>query len=551
MKKEDNDLSLLIPDVETMNQEPLDLPPLGSVLVQVPPRCECCPQVMLDVNSGQMVPVRPNHNHKPESNLNWKLVFLLTIASAALVSIVVISQQLILRHMVANQEMMEPVTLELNIPESGWMSNEGLHHKLRYPGETNEDYMVEIIQMDDGRSVSKSQVSAAYYHISPEKYSAPKQLDHHEVKFHSPLTLKNKNDITLIQDGMYWSDKVINNVDPGLDEETIQAELRSLRSRKVQSLEEPTWLKCGREQNRFVTFSDGVHACARYREPHNQLVLGEVMSFYLARLLGIHNVPAVILSQVDPNNPVWKSAMSEVKSSEWRVGSIVAMIQWVEDLVRDKMPDILRKALLARTTLDGTSDDDTYSDLPSDVTHVNIRDLSVTEAAELAQWSDLVVFDYLTANYDRVASMQDAAEKENHPEVLSETVHNLAKSTRTGSLWLIDNESGMLDAYSLLYPQFVDNEAKKEANRFKTMHQDMLQTTCIFKRSTVDKIFGLYKNGDTVSVLNDFISRSEPFYEELLRSIPGQDAAYKEHFQERVEEVWTWMKQCQENVKFW
>ena len=108
-----------------MNQEPLDLPPLGSVLVQVPPRCECCPQVMLDVNSGQMVPVRPNHSHKPESNLNWKLVFLLTIASAALVSIVVISQQLILRHMVANQEMMEPVTLELNIPESGWMSNEG------------------------------------------------------------------------------------------------------------------------------------------------------------------------------------------------------------------------------------------------------------------------------------------------------------------------------------------------------------------------------------------------------------------------------------------
>ena len=97
---------------------------------------------------------------------------------------------------------------------------------------------------------------------------------------------------------MYWSNEVINNVDPGLDDDTIEAELRSLRSRKVKSLEEPTWLKCGREQNRFVTFKDGVHACARYREPHNQLVLGEVMSFYLARLLGIHNVPAVILSQV-------------------------------------------------------------------------------------------------------------------------------------------------------------------------------------------------------------------------------------------------------------
>ena len=152
--------------------------------------------------------------------------------------------------------------------------------------------------MDDSTSESNSRLSGAYYHMLPEKYTSPKKLDHHGVKFHSPLTLKSKDDVTLVEDGMYWSNEVINNVDPGLDDETIEAELRSLRSRKVKSLEQPTWLKCGREQNRFVTFKDGVHACARYREPHNQLVLGEVMSFYLARLLGIHNVPAVILSQV-------------------------------------------------------------------------------------------------------------------------------------------------------------------------------------------------------------------------------------------------------------
>ena len=81
---------------------------------------------MLDTNSGQMIPVRPAHlSSKAESNLNWKLVLLLTIASAALVSIVVISQQLILRHMGGNHDTSEPITLELNIPESGWMSNEG------------------------------------------------------------------------------------------------------------------------------------------------------------------------------------------------------------------------------------------------------------------------------------------------------------------------------------------------------------------------------------------------------------------------------------------
>ena len=41
------------------------------------------------------------------------------------------------------------------------------------------------------------------------------------------------------------------------------------------------------------------------------------------------------------------------------------------------------------------------------------------------QWSDLMLFDYLTGNYDRVASMLDGAEKERRPAVLRETVHNL------------------------------------------------------------------------------------------------------------------------------
>ena len=45
---------------------------------------------------------------------------------------------------------------------------------------------------------------------------------------------------------------------------------------------------------------------------------------------------------------------------------------------------------------------------------------------------------------------QDAAEKEDKPSILKETIHNLALSEDTGSLWYIDNESSFLDAYSLL-----------------------------------------------------------------------------------------------------
>ena len=42
--------------------------------------------------------------------------------------------------------------------------------------------------------------------------------------------------------------------------------------------------------------------------------------------------------------------------------------------------------------------------------------------------------------------MQDSAEKEDKPAILRETIHNLALSEETGSLWFLDNESSFLDA---------------------------------------------------------------------------------------------------------
>ena len=84
----------------------------------------------------------------------------------------------------------------------------------------------------------------------------------------------------------------------GPNDAQIQAQLHEIRNRKVKSLEHPDWLHCGRSPNRYVKFQDGTHACARYRNDHVEFVQGEVMAFYLARLLGITNTPAVVLSEV-------------------------------------------------------------------------------------------------------------------------------------------------------------------------------------------------------------------------------------------------------------
>ena len=119
-----------------------------------------------------------------------------------------------------------------------------------------------------------------------------------EISVQSRGTLFHQNGVKLIENGLFWSSELEHKIFPGPDDAQIQAQLHELRNRKVQSLQSPDWLHCGRNPNRYVTFQDGTHACARYRNDHAEFVQGEIMAFYLARLLGITNTPAVVLSEV-------------------------------------------------------------------------------------------------------------------------------------------------------------------------------------------------------------------------------------------------------------
>ena len=69
---------------------------------------------------------------RDQRRLNWKLMVLVMVASAALISIALISQQLIVRHW-AGAEERSPVTLQIKIPEEGWMSSQGT----KYDGTEN------------------------------------------------------------------------------------------------------------------------------------------------------------------------------------------------------------------------------------------------------------------------------------------------------------------------------------------------------------------------------------------------------------------------------
>ena len=96
----------------------------------------------------------------------------------------------------------------------------------------------------------------------------------------------------------------------------------------------------------------------------------------------------LFLFQVDSNE--WKS----VDHPEWPSKAIVALIEWLPHLTKVIMPNILRQKLL---NANKGSINIGSSVLPT---------MDETDIEHLVQWSDMLVYDYLTGNYDRVSSMQ-------------------------------------------------------------------------------------------------------------------------------------------------
>jgi hypothetical protein len=225
-------------------------------------------------------------------------------------------------------------------------------------------------------------------------------------KFQSPIKVIISRSLipkkVITEDNLYWSQWIENLMSKGLSDNNVSHFLNRIKLTKVIRVESPTWNKCGRAKNQFVVFEDGTEVCARYRYPHQYLVFGEIMSFYLSRLLGINNVPTVAL--VNTSDHIWNNVWNNSLSNEWRRNTTVALIEWIDNLRRDRMPSLILDALINNKTI--RSND------------IRLKNMTSAELVELMQWSDLLIFDYITGNYDRVASMQDAALKQNNTTIL-------------------------------------------------------------------------------------------------------------------------------------
>ncbi|KAK3103387.1 hypothetical protein FSP39_018881 [Pinctada imbricata] len=302
--------------------------------------------------------------------------------------------------------------------------------------------------------------------------------------------------------------------------------LRVIQGQVVQYLLPPTWTRCGRPKNAYIVMPDGKSMCVRYRDPHIKLVLGEVLSFYLSRFLGMDNVPVAALSRASPETRQWRNQAVNMTQMHWQNGKVVALIQWIPNLDSyssfARIPSLLLNAYQSNQSL----------------TSMSLRSLTISKSdlIDLIQWGSMIIFDYLTGHYDRFASMQDGAYEQKNQKILLDNIRNLRKS-KNSKLWLIDNESGLLDAYDLLYNDSLGGY------KFRKFHADMLRTMCVFQKPVVDAIKTLHASEEPHVQLNEFAFR----YDSLLQTLWSKSLfnLYEKKFKERVNDIYEWIKYCE------
>ncbi|CAG5118971.1 unnamed protein product, partial [Candidula unifasciata] len=115
-----------------------------------------------------------------------------------------------------------------------------------------------------------------------------------------------------------------------VSDEAADEWIKRSRSLEFNFVETASWNKCGRPKNAFAVHSDGGAVCVRYRSPNDRLLQGEVMSYWLARLLGLDNVPPAHLSITGSSQ--WEKLLHWFPELGWTKGNLVAIIMWIEEI---------------------------------------------------------------------------------------------------------------------------------------------------------------------------------------------------------------------------
>ncbi|CAN9499125.1 unnamed protein product [Ophioblennius macclurei] len=279
-----------------------------------------------------------------------------------------------------------------------------------------------------------------------------------------------------VDGGIFWSEWLEDLLPVGFSEEYARAWRQKARTCRVVKLEPG----CGRISNQLATFADGTKACVRYGINADQ-VQGETLTYYLATLLGITNLPPLALSQLSGDGEQWADVRTRIDGLQWSERAVVSLTEWISNLTGVVTPAPLRQ-------------DSGGLHPAADA----LRNKSAAELLELMQWSDLIVFDYLTANFDRLVSNLFSLQWDSR--VMERDTNNLLKTPR-GDLVFIDNEAGLVHGFRVL-------------NMWEKYHASVLNSVCVFRRRTTQRVAELHRRRDSRRRLLELYRDSEPLSQE-------------------------------------
>ncbi|XP_036007305.1 four-jointed box protein 1 [Fundulus heteroclitus] len=334
-------------------------------------------------------------------------------------------------------------------------------------------------------------VGSRDYHVNGDKERSEQREG--PVKIGSPL-----------DDGIFWSDWLEDLLPVRFTERYAEAWRNKARTSPVVKLESG----CGRISNQLATFADGSKACVRYGINADQ-VQGETLTYYLASLLGITNLPPLALSQLNSDGAQWAGVRTRIHVLQWSDRAVVSLTEWISNLTGVVTPAPLRQE--------------------SGGLHPALawlQNKTTAELLELMQWSDLIAFDYLTANFDRLVSNLFSLQWD--PHVMERDTNNLLK-TPHGDLVFIDNEAGLVHGFRVL-------------NLWEKYHHSVLSSVCVFRKRTTQRVAELHRRRDARRRLLELYRDSEPLSQEL-GFLSDEHAAV---LQDRIDSLHKHILRCKE-----
>ncbi|XP_045508689.1 extracellular serine/threonine protein kinase four-jointed [Colias croceus] len=375
------------------------------------------------------------------------------------------------------------------------------------------------------------------------------KINHHKHKIvNINRTVYIPSDETVLYDSIFWGPEVENSMPQGYGQNTAEIWEQYVDQSEVIKMESG----CGRMQNRLVTFKDGIQACVRYRQNTDQ-IQGEIFSFYVARLLNLTNLAPSVVKVVDLKDNLWANVANDIATAQWNTNRAVVLTQYIPSLESATIPDIfkpsnrhLNKMDVLDMALKEKETDTNKQILINKLKAKNIKvkkdandtfehiDMKLTKKTidqfvELAQWSDLIIFDYLTANLDRIVN--NLFNFQWNVNIMDGPAHNLARKMDSGLLLFLDNESGLLHGYRLL-------------KKYNVYHSLMLDNLCVFRKRTVEALRALHETSIGSKLSDMFHAKNNAVIRDVLPPLPEKNAKI---LHDRIAKVLSQIEKCEQS----